>query len=156
MRKVAFALNIICLLTGLLSCDQARAQSLPVGTPVLDDYYRRAQLLGKIDSNISFTIRPASFESKTNHHNVYDPDSTLAKDHWVQAGPVSFAKGLGTFQILPLTWQQQYNSDHPYGWNDGPMISAKGYQTMVSGGFYLRFGPLSIQLRPELVYAANV
>lgn len=155
MRKVAFALNIVCLLIGVISYNKVRAQSLPVGTPVLDDYYRRMQLLGKIDSNISFTIRPTSFQSPSNRYNVYDPDGTLAKDHWVQAGPVSFAKGLGTFQLLPLTWQQQYNSDHPYGWNDGPMIPAKGYQTMVSGGFYLRFGPLSIQLRPEFVYAAN-
>ncbi len=69
--------------------------------------------------------------------------------------PVSFANGHGIFQILPLTWQQQFNSDHPYGWNDEAMIPAKGYQTMISGGFYVKFGPLSIQLRPEYVYAAN-
>ncbi|MDB5090771.1 MAG: hypothetical protein JWR09_4765, partial [Mucilaginibacter sp.] len=53
------------------------------------------------------------------------------------------------------SWQQQFNSDHPYGWNDGPMIPAKGYQTMLSGGFFVKFGPLSVQLRPEFVYAAN-
>ena len=132
-----------------------KAQSLPVGTPVLDDYYRRQQLLGKVDSNISFTVRPLFSGPSLKTHDVFDPDSTLKSDHWVSMGPVSFAKGLGTFQILPVSWQQQFNSDHPYGWNDGPMIPAKGYQTMLSGGFFVKFGPLSIQLRPEFVYAAN-
>lgn len=132
-----------------------KAQSLPVGTPVLDDYYRRQQLLGKVDSNISFTVRPLFSGPALKTHDVFDPDSTLKNDHWVSMGPVSFAKGLGAFQILPVSWQQQFNSDHPYGWNDGPMIPAKGYQTMLSGGFFVKLGPLSIQLRPEFVYAAN-
>ncbi len=35
------------------------------------------------------------------------------------------------------------------------MIPAKGYQTMVSGGFFVKLGPLSMQLRPEYVYAVN-
>ncbi|ASU33660.1 hypothetical protein MuYL_1764 [Mucilaginibacter xinganensis] len=134
---------------------KVKAQSLPVGTPVLDDYYRRMQLLGKVDSNISFTVRPLFAGPMLKTHDVYDPDSTLKTDHWVSTGPISFANGLGSFQILPISWQQQFNSDHPYGWNDGAMIPAKGYQTMISGGFFVKFGPLSIQLRPEYVYAAN-
>jgi hypothetical protein len=150
MRKIIFIAYLLSILTFKIN-----AQSLPVGSPVLDDYYRRQQLLGKVDSNVSFTIRPVSI-SKLKEYNVYDSDSSLKKDHWVQASPIIFANGLGKFQILPLTWQQQFNSDHPYGWNDGSMIPAKGYQTMVSGGFYLKFGPLSIQLRPELVYASNL
>jgi hypothetical protein len=155
MRKLLFLLNIIGAVTCLFLPGKVNAQSLPVGTPVLDDYYRRMQLLGKVDSNLSFTVRPIFPGNPSVIHDVYDPDSTLKQDHWVQAGPVSFAKGLGAFQILPLTWQQQFNSDHPYGWNDEAMIPAKGYQTMISGGFYLKYGPLSIQLRPEFVYAAN-
>jgi hypothetical protein len=123
------------------------AQSLPVGTPVLDDYYRRAQLLGDVDSTLSFTIRPIIPVSHLK--NVYYPDSTV-KNH-----TATFANGKGTLQILPLSWLQQFNSNHPYGWNDEAMIPAKGYQTMVSGGFYFSYGPLSIQLRPEFVYAAN-
>lgn len=153
MRKIFFIVSIVFVFTGFRSI--VKAQSLPAGTPVLDDYYRRMQLLGKVDSNISFTVRPLFSGPSLKTHDVYDPDSTLKNDHWVAMGPVSFAKGAGTFQILPLSWQQQFNSDHPYGWNDGPMIPAKGYQTMLSGGFFVKLGPLSIQLRPELVYAAN-
>lgn len=155
MRKIFFTIIIVVAFTCIITSRKASAQSLPVGTPVLDDYYRRTQLLGKVDSNISFTVRPFFPSSTKKNIDVYDPDSTLKNDHWISTGPVSFAKGLGLFQVLPLTWQQQYNSDHPYGWNDGAMIPAKGYQTMVSGGFFAKFGPLSIQLRPEFVYAAN-
>lgn len=123
------------------------AQSLPVGTPVLDDYYRRVQLQGKIDTNISFAIRPLTFNAPQ-ISDIYDPEHDLPKTS------TNAHNGL-FFKILPLSWQQEYNSDHPYGWNDEAMIPAKGYQTLVSAGFYFRAGHLSIQLRPEFVYAAN-
>jgi len=148
MKKIFLIISLVSSIAATLLPGWAKAQSLPVGTPVLDDYYRRMQLLGKVDSNLF----PA-YKSKID--DVYDPDSSLKRDHWVSTGPVSFGNGHGAFQILPLTWQQQFNSDHPYGWNDGAMIPAKGYQTMVSGGFFFKYGPLSIQLRPEFVYAAN-
>ncbi|MGZ3756550.1 MAG: capsule assembly Wzi family protein [Mucilaginibacter sp.] len=142
------------MLTTIL-VNMANAQSLPVGSPVLDDYYRMMQLLGKVDSNVSFAVRPVYSASTLGIKDLFAPDSVLKHDHWRQANPVSFDKGRGGFQILPLSWQQQFNSDHPYGWNDGAMIPAKGYQTMLSGGFYFKYGPLSIQLRPEYVYATN-
>jgi hypothetical protein len=154
MRKIFFILSMALAFTGLLK-SKVNAQSVPVGTPALDDYYRRMQLLGKVDSNVSFTIRPLFPGAAFKTHNAYDPDTTLKNDNWTPVGPISFANGAGSFQILPFSWQQQFNSDHPYGWNDGAMIPAKGYQTMISGGIFVKFGPLSIQLRPEFVYAAN-
>lgn len=152
MKKIFTLISILTLLVVLPG--KILAQSIPVGTSVLDDYYRRMQLLGKIDSNFSFTIRPL-YPSNNPDVNVFAPDSELVNDGWTPAKPFKFAKGKGSFQILPLTWQQQYNSNHPYGWNDGGMIPAKGYQTMLSGGFYFKYGPLSIQFRPEYVYAGN-
>ena len=114
-----------------------------------------SQLIGKTDSNVSFTVRPILSGSTLKSPDVFDPDSTFKHDHWVAASPLLFDKGRGQWKLLPLTWQQQFNSDHPYGWNDGAMIPAKGYQSLVSGGFYFQYGLLSIQLQPELVYAAN-
>ena len=35
------------------------------------------------------------------------------------------------------------------------MIPARGYQTLIRGGLYAQAGPLSIQLNPEYIYAAN-
>jgi len=155
MKKIFFTLNVISAFACLIFAGNTYAQSLPVGTPVLDDYYRRMQLLGKVDSTQSFSVRPLLSKSELNVKDMYDPDSTLKQDHWIGSSLVSFGSGNGQFQILPLSWQQQFNSDHPYGWNDGAMIPARGYQTMVSGGFFVKYGPLSIQLRPEYVYAAN-
>lgn len=151
MKRIFFLIGIIYS----ISCFKTLAQSLPVETPVLDDYYRREQLLGKVDSNLSFTIRPLN-RKNLNVTDVFDPDSSLQASRGNGGTQAFFANGHGIFQVLPLTWQQQFNSDHPYGWNDGAMIPAKGYQTMLSGGLYFKIGPLSIQLRPEYVYAANL
>ncbi|MBG6236632.1 hypothetical protein IWX76_003226 [Pedobacter sp. CAN_A7] len=130
----------------------AYGQTLPVGSPGLDDYYRRLQLMGKLDSNLSFAVRPL-FKEAILQDDIFDPDS-LAKSSVFNRNK-SFASGNGTFQLLPVSWQQHFNSNHPYGWNDGGMIPAKGYQTMVTAGFFAKFGPLSIQLKPEMIYAAN-
>ncbi|MFD0750825.1 capsule assembly Wzi family protein [Mucilaginibacter calamicampi] len=154
MRRKYFLTGILSVLCVFLSC-RLNAQTIIVGDPNLDDYYRREQLLGHVDSNISFTVRPlfVGYSSKAN--DIYDPDSSLAANHWVKAGPIHFAKKLGVFQILPVHIQQQFNSNQPYGWNDGSMIPARGYQTRISGGIFLKFGPLTIQLQPEYVYAQN-
>jgi len=154
MRRKYFIIVILNVLCVFFSC-RLHAQTISVGEPNLDDYYRRAQLLGNIDSNISFTIRPlfAGYALKAN--DIYDADSSLTKNHWLKAGPVHFAKELGIFQILPVHIQQQFNGNSPYGWNDGSMIPARGYQTKISAGFFLKFGPLSIQLQPEYIYAEN-
>lgn len=154
MKKILFIFNIVCAFIFASPC-KIIAQSLPVGSPVLDDYYRMMQLLGKVDSNVSFTIRPILSASTLKVPDVFNPDSVAKRDHWTETNPFSFDKGKGKFEILPLSWEQQFNSDHPYGWNDGAMIPAKGYQTMLSGGFFVKYGHLSIQFRPEFVYAAN-
>ncbi|SDM17500.1 capsule assembly Wzi family protein [Pedobacter antarcticus] len=149
--KALFALGL-----SVLAGANAYAQSIPVGTPGLEDYYRRQQLLGKLDSSVSFSIRPLMPSVAFKVRNVFDPDSSLVNDGITKSsGPYRFANGHGEFQILPFTWQNQFNSHHPYGWNDGAMIPARGYQTMVSGGFYAKIGPLTIQLRPEYVSAQN-
>jgi len=154
MNKIYFKIIAIFFVGTLYQ--QVVAQSLPVGTVGLEEYYRRKQLLGESDSSISFSVRPLFPAASFKVNNVFDPDSTLNSDgYFKSSGPVRFLKGKGEFQILPFSWQQQYNSDHPYGWNDGSMIPARGYQTMLSGGVFVKLGPLSIQLRPEFVYAQN-
>ena len=42
----------------LISVSVARAQTVPVGMPFFDDALHRAQLMGLVDSNVSFMIRP--------------------------------------------------------------------------------------------------
>ena len=128
-------------------------QTLPVG--LLDgteDNLRRQQLLGNDSSKSSFMIRPVNISNRNNF--LLDPVSGISLDNF-RKQIVSSPNDLYSVYLLPVTWQQQINSHHPYGWNDGSMIQARGYQTQLSGGIYAKIGPLSIQLRPEYVYAEN-
>ena len=63
---------IILILTALLP-SRIAAQSLPVGTPVLEEAYRRAQLLGQADSNVSFMVRPIFPSISFKQKSVFDP-----------------------------------------------------------------------------------
>ncbi len=151
--KIYYTILLIC--TAIIPV-RTLAQSLPVGTPVLEDALRRAQLLGQIDSSISFTSRPLFPVASLKLSNTFDVFGSLETERWNKRdGIFRFAKEKGRIQLLPFTWQQQFNSHHPYSLNDGAMIPARGYQTIVSGGFYAQYDPLSFQLRPEYVYAEN-
>jgi len=147
-KKIAIVYLFSILLIG-----NAAAQSLPVGTPVLEDAYRNAQLLGQVDSSASFTARPffPIHAGKTGYH--------LNESGYITEGPVEKDAGVASkkrlITLLPILWKQQFNSDHPEGINDGSMIPSRGYQTLVSGGFYAKYGFLSLQFYPELVYAEN-
>jgi hypothetical protein len=149
------ALGLVILLILFFNTQVINAQTLPVGLlQNVEDAWRRQQLLGNDSSNSSYLIRPL---------NLVDGGVVLDRD---KNGTVtdlnSFRKqlyrsadGLIKVYLLPVALQQQINGHHPYGKNDNTMIPAKGYQALVSGGLFASIGPLSIQLRPEYVYARN-
>lgn len=147
----------IFLIISLLSFSvHSYAQTLPVGTAFVEDAYRNAQLLGKIDSSISFTVRPISPVYAAKNNSVFDPLRFINSEvSYKQGGRLEGLKGNLLLQLLPITLQHQYNTDHPAGFNDGAMIPSRGYQNFFSAGVYGKIGPLSIQLRPEYVYAEN-
>lgn len=154
--KISLQLKIAFFSAFCLSAILSPGQSIPVGTPVLEDYYRRAQLLGQLDSSISFTARPFFPVEALKLKNAFDPTQTFDQERKTKFdGIYHFGGKKGLIQLLPFSWQQQFNTNHPYSLNDGAMIPARGYQTIVSGGFYAKAGPISIQLRPEMVYAEN-
>jgi hypothetical protein len=131
----------------------AFAQTLPVGLlENVEDAYRRQQLLGKDSSNSSYMIRPMFMTEGNNL--ALDPDTSYSLHHFRKL-LYSNPKLHTQIYALPVAWQQQFNSHHPYGMNDGSMVQAKGYQTQISAGIYAKIGPLSIQLRPEYVFAEN-
>ncbi len=127
------------------------AQSLPVGLfETVEEAYRRQQLLGNDTSNASYMIRPL-FINKNNLHLLGESNSLndFRKELFLSKN------GKNVIYALPLVWQNQYNTKHPYGMNDGLMVPARGYQTQFSTGIFAKLGPLSIQLRPEFVFAEN-
>lgn len=136
--------------TAVVIDQEVQAQVLPVGTPLLEDYYRRQQLMGQVDSTVSFVIRPLR-QPLLGQENVYNPGQVGG----VRTDLVNTPDGEGYVQVLPVTWEHQINTGFPYGWNDGSMVPTKGYQTRVSAGLYFQYKFLSVQFRPEFVYAGN-
>lgn len=144
--KICIFFIFVSLIT--LSSLLVKSQSLPVGLSNLEDYFRRQQLLGLVDSAISFNIRPLVLSSlKQNNFNI---DSNLALFN-----NLSDDSSKTKFTLLPIDWRHKYTSHHPYGFNDGIMIPAKGYQTVLSGGVFIKSGIFNLQLRPEYLFAEN-
>lgn len=149
MNKIYLFIAVALLSVSFKSLGQTLPVGLLHGT---EDNLRRQQLLGNDSSKSSFMIRPVNISNRNNF--LLDPASGISLDNF-RKQIVSSRNDLYSVYLLPVTWQQQINSHHPYGWNDGSMIQARGYQTQVSAGIYAKIGPLSVQLRPEYVYAQN-
>jgi Capsule assembly protein Wzi len=60
------------------------------------------------------------------------------------------------FKWLPILNKLQYVGDHPYDWNDGVMIPAKGWQQYMNAGVHLKWKQFELQIAPEFVAAQNL
>ena len=60
------------------------------------------------------------------------------------------------FKLLPIISKLQYVGDHPYDWNDGAMIPAKGWQQYLNAGINLKWKEVELQIAPEFVAAQNL
>lgn len=133
--KTRFLLAIT-LLVGL----SLKAQNIPVGSiDMAEQRARNEQLLSNGNLLLSHTLRPLALDLI---------DSTQTKLNTIETKKV-------TVEALPIKLTQQYNTFAPYGWNDGSMIPAKGYQTLLTAGLYAKYGILSVQIKPEYVFAVN-
>ena len=143
-----FRNRFFLVLFSMLVLGKAYTQSIPVGT-VGDEYFRILQLQGKIDSKYSFSSRPNFLTKKVPIDSFYQLlDSNLNTN-------IAIKNRFVEFRPMLVQIKSQYNSLHPYGWNDAGMIKAKGIQTMARIGVYSRIGPLHIQFMPEHVNAEN-
>ena len=127
---------------------ESYSQTLNLNNPLFENNLRRAQLNGDISSNISFTLRPLDL-------NNYDVDKDIFDYNEYAPTVLSFLNGNGKLKILPVDFNINYSSHHPYNRNNGSMITNAGYQQLISAGLYFELGPLSIQLKPENIYAEN-
>jgi hypothetical protein len=126
--KILFSLFIVTHIT---------AQNIPIGSiDFSEDRGRNKQLLDNTYPLLSYSLRPLS--------------QSLVNDTLKNQNKEKFK-----IQFLPILQKMQYNTFAPSGWNDGAMIPTKGFQTLLSAGFFAQYDFLSIQLKPEYVYAAN-
>lgn len=105
----------------------------------MQDIVRRDQLLGRVSPSASLFINHFS--------NINDAIDSLY---------LRKRKQKTNIQLLPLSIINQFNSNYPQGFNDGPMVPAKGYQQLFAVGFKGNWGNFSFQFRPELVTAENI
>ena len=126
----------------------ADAQSTTSGRQLYNEVARDLQLDGRINPLLSFCVRPIY------NTTIFSLDSTGKYKHSQRIDEIDSLKSAKIFP-LPVELIQQYNTHHPYGWNDGSMIPARGYQTQLSFGAFMKKGMISLQLRPEIVFAQN-
>ena len=124
--------------------------AIPVGFTDIDEQIRNLQLLNKIPSDQSLTIRPYHTDTKFNYAKIL----SLIDSNIKYNGLLYQSRG-NSITLLPINLSQKLNTDHPYGWNDGAMSYSKGYQMQVSAGIFASFGNLKVQLRPEFVKTAS-
>jgi hypothetical protein len=124
--------------------------AIPVGFTDIDEQIRNLQLLNKIPSDQSLTIRPYHTDTKFNYAKIL----SLIDSNIKYNGSLYQSRG-NSISLLPINLSQKLNTDHPYGWNDGAMSYSKGYQMQVGAGIFASFGNLKIQLRPEFVKTAS-
>ena len=126
------------------------SQTINLNESYLTDYLRTSQLLNKFKSDLSFTIRP--LEIGTSGLNI---ENEIFDTEKYAPTVLNFLKGNGKIKILPIDYNIEFNSHHPYNRNNGSMIPNRGYQHIISGGIYAEIGPLSIQLKPEHLFSQN-
>jgi hypothetical protein len=141
-------------LFGMLAFSQnTKAQSIAVGAPSLEDYLRRLQLTGKVDSASSFMIRPLIPTAAFGLAHGFDLDGDL-----VDLDSSSYHQRLGKhgkFLFLPALVKSQYTSNYPFATNDGAMIPNRGLQQVFSMGAFVEWWKFSLQVQPELIRAQN-
>jgi hypothetical protein len=124
--------------------------AIPVGFTDIDEQIRNLQLLNKIPSDQSLTIRPFYTDTKFNYAKILS-----LIDSNIQYNGILYQSRGNSISLLPINFSQKLNTDHPYGWNDGAMSYSKGYQMQVGAGIFASFGNLKVQLRPEFVKTAS-
>ncbi|MEQ8520987.1 MAG: hypothetical protein RIC15_02415, partial [Vicingaceae bacterium] len=113
--------------------------------------------MGVSESQSSFLLRPlypnrnSKVETLYQVHQLFSPVDSTSET----SSSLEFAHGKAHLTMLPASYQIQTNSKVPYGWGDGAMITNKGFQSLLTVGFYLEAGFIRAQFRPEYVFAQN-
>ena len=118
-------------------------QTINLNESHIIDYLRTSQLIGNLNSDFSFTQRPINFGK----NGVKINDSIFDLNHYSPT-ILNFMNGNGLIKVLPIDFNTEYNSHHPYNRNNGSMIPNRGYQQILSAGLYAEIGILSFHIKP--------
>jgi len=150
MMKKYFMRILLSVVLCFSFYQETLAQTINLNERFIQQNLRTAQLLGEFDPSVSFTSLPIH----TGKIGIKIDSSLIGSKDYGATLKTFFGKH-GTLKILPVNFIMEYSSHHPYSRNNGSMIPNRGYQQLVSFGFHAELGPLSIQFKPESVYAEN-
>jgi len=122
-----------------------QSQNVSLNQNYIEHFLRFEQLKDSSFSDISFSKKPFKYD--------HFKESEVLKNHFTNI--FTNKKNNLKLTLLPLEYNLEYNTHHPYNRNNGNMIPNVGYQHIISFGFYTKIGPLEIQLSPEHHYAVN-
>ena len=142
------ALLLVSLLGTLYS--GCWSQTINLNESFVQQRLRTAQLTGDFDPAFSFTVKPLH-----TGRNGLEIDPALLGAPEYGSTVLRFWGDRGRIKVLPVDLLMEYSSHHPYNRNNGSMIPNRGYQQLLSLGFYAEVGPLSIQFKPEHLLAEN-
>lgn len=102
-------------------------------------------LLNKIETDYSLNIKPIS---------AINEFEFIVENQFKSI--LSNKKNNIIVKTLGIDYFIEYNTKHPYNRNNGTMIPNRGYQHIISPGFYIKLGPISMKFKPEHHYSQNL
>jgi hypothetical protein len=124
--------------------------TIPVGFTDMDEQIRNLTLLGQLPIDNTLSQRPYFTTNKLRYKKII----SLIDTNLNYEGELVSKKNFSII-LLPFNFSQKFNSQRPYGGNDGAMTYSRGYQFQTSTGVFVHWGNLNIQLKPEYVNASN-
>jgi len=127
----------------------SKSQTINLNHDFIQNNLRYKQIKGDLNSDYSFTLRPLNLvvlkseNPNINFLKTYSKTIYSNKDNSIQ------------LDVLPIDYFIEFNSNHPYNRNNGSMIPNKGYQHIISPGFFAKIGLLTIQFKPEHHFSEN-
>ena len=112
----------------------SQSQSINLNESFINEYLRTSQLIGDYKGDFSFTQLPIDLGNNGIKINDELFDSKLYASNILKTKKIKL-------KILPLNYNIEFNSNHPYNRNNGSMIPNRGYQHIISAGLFFEFGP---------------
>ncbi len=134
------------LLFFFLCHSSVSSQILDLNNSFYNDLIRLKSINKENRIDNSLTILPLDISSLNEIEYINDYSKTVIKN-----------KNSSVFlSVYPINYSVEYNTLTPYNRNNGNMIPNRGYQHLLSAGFFAKLGPLEISLKPEHHYSENL
>lgn len=125
----------------------AGAQHLPVGDAV-EDYVRVMQLVGRAPMH-SHVVRPLDGRRSASVVGLHPWRHLMSRD--ARSGSMGGMEFLSAGATSETFW----NSDRPWGQNDGAVWQGRGVTTAFSTGFFAKGDFFEAAVRPRFLHSAN-